>query len=194
MSTGSVSPPQLWKIKKSDSDIPSPPLSLQLLQASKVSVLNLDVQPPQENEVTLEVSTRRRMEAIQYYMLSKKRSFLIVASLVPLGEEDGPRVLPTSGAISVENAEKNMICMKEPHCACGHPQLYDEILSSAESLRFSFLFGQAEMRRKFPESDSEDVARKLGGVLQSSEVVRDAQALLRQAHRHTEKLLAATSV
>lgn len=49
------------------------------------------------------------------------------------------------------------------------------------------------MRRKFPESDSEVVAQKLGRVLHSSEVVRDAQALLQQAHRHTDKLLGATS-
>lgn len=50
------------------------------------------------------------------------------------------------------------------------------------------------MRRKFPESDSEVVAKKLGRVLQSSEVVRDAQALLHQAHRLTDKLPGATSI
>lgn len=86
MSTGSVSPPQLWKIKKNDSDVPSPPLSLQLLQASKVSVLNLDVQPPQENEVTLEVSARRRMEAIQCYTLSKNVPFLLLHRWFLLGK------------------------------------------------------------------------------------------------------------
>lgn len=62
------------------------------------------------------------------------------------------------------------------------------------NLHFFFLFGQAEMRRKFPESDSEVVARKLGRVLRSSEVIRDTQALLRQAHRHTDKLLGASAI
>lgn len=39
----------------------------------------------------------------------------------------------------------------------------------------------------------EDIAHKLGRVLQSSEAIGDAQALLQQAHRHTDQLLTAAS-
>lgn len=50
------------------------------------------------------------------------------------------------------------------------------------------------MRRKLAESDSKAIAQKLGRVLQSSEAVRDAQALLHQAHRHTDQLVSAASI
>lgn len=53
---------------------------------------------------------------------------------------------------------------------------------------------EAQMRRKLPESDSKAIAQKLGRVLQSSEAVRDAQALLHQAHRHTDQLVSAASI
>lgn len=44
------------------------------------------------------------------------------------------------------------------------------------------------MRNIIPDSDSETTARKLGEILQSSEAIQDAQALLLQAHRHADQL------
>lgn len=40
-----------------------------------------------------------------------------------------------------------------------------------------------------PKADSETAAQQLGEILQKSSAVRDAQALLAQAHRHADQLL-----
>ncbi|XP_073320016.1 centromere protein Q isoform X1 [Pagrus major] len=47
---------------------------------------------------------------------------------------------------------------------------------------------EARMRKIIPDSDSEATARKLGEILQKSEAVQDAQALLLQAHKHADQL------
>lgn len=47
---------------------------------------------------------------------------------------------------------------------------------------------EARMRKIIPDSDSETTARKLGEILQKSEGVHDAQALLLQAHKHADQL------
>lgn len=52
----------------------------------------------------------------------------------------------------------------------------------------TFFFPQAKMRKIIPDSDSEATARKLGKILQKSEAVQDAQALLLQAHKHADQL------
>lgn len=52
-----------------------------------------------------------------------------------------------------------------------------------------FVFVQARMRRNIPESDSEATVQKLLKILQSSEAIRDAQALLLQAHKHAASAL-----
>lgn len=44
------------------------------------------------------------------------------------------------------------------------------------------------MRKIIPDSDSEATARKLGKILQKSEAIQDAQALLLQAHKHADQL------
>lgn len=65
-----------------------PPVVTQLLQASKLSALNLRTLPPQENEVTLEVSMKGGGETfkdpvcISFHF--QKHSFRNVASAVPL--------------------------------------------------------------------------------------------------------------
>lgn len=60
----------------------------QLLQASKLSALNLCVLPPQENEVTLEVSMKGEWKTFKDTVCMslnfQKHSFLIVASALPL--------------------------------------------------------------------------------------------------------------
>lgn len=53
---------------------------------------------------------------------------------------------------------------------------------------------EVQMRRKLPECDSEAIAQKLGKVLHSSEALRDAQALLHQAHRRTHQLLGSAAI
>ncbi|XP_045888025.1 centromere protein Q [Micropterus dolomieu] len=47
---------------------------------------------------------------------------------------------------------------------------------------------EARMRKIIPDSDSETTARKLGEILQKSEGIHDAQALLLQAHKHADQL------
>lgn len=46
------------------------------------------------------------------------------------------------------------------------------------------------MRNMLQHSDAEATARKLGGILQTSEASRAAQALLLQAHRRADQLWA----
>nr|XP_046246267.1 centromere protein Q isoform X2 [Scatophagus argus] len=47
---------------------------------------------------------------------------------------------------------------------------------------------EARIRKIIPDSDSEKTARKLSDILQGSEAVQDAQALLLQAHKHADQL------
>ncbi|XP_041850412.1 centromere protein Q [Melanotaenia boesemani] len=47
---------------------------------------------------------------------------------------------------------------------------------------------QFRLRKIIPDSDCEPTARKLGEVLQKPESIRDAKALLLQAHKHAEQL------
>ncbi|XP_054469358.1 centromere protein Q [Anoplopoma fimbria] len=47
---------------------------------------------------------------------------------------------------------------------------------------------EARLRKIIPDSESETTARKLGEILQKSEGVQDAQALLLQAHKHADQL------
>lgn len=45
-----------------------------------------------------------------------------------------------------------------------------------------------KMRGAVPDSEAETMARKLGEILQSSEILQDAQELLSLAHRHMDEL------
>ncbi|KAI3377544.1 hypothetical protein L3Q82_008720, partial [Scortum barcoo] len=47
---------------------------------------------------------------------------------------------------------------------------------------------EARLRKIIPDSDAEATAQKLGEILQESEAVQDAQALLLQAHKHADQL------
>lgn len=47
---------------------------------------------------------------------------------------------------------------------------------------------EARLRKIIPDSESEATARKLGEILQKSEAIQDAQALLLQAHKHADQL------
>ncbi|XP_029283760.1 centromere protein Q [Cottoperca gobio] len=47
---------------------------------------------------------------------------------------------------------------------------------------------EARLRKIIPDSESESTARKLGEILQKSETIQDAQALLLQAHKHADQL------
>lgn len=109
------------------------------------------------------------------------------------------------GAISIEYDERNTTCLLQEETVVTHSHLMKPCLVLRDTftkqchaqlktplhnrLESSFFSRQTELRRKLPESDSEAVARKLGRFLQTSEVVGDAQAFLRQAHRYKDKLL-----
>ncbi|XP_070691455.1 centromere protein Q [Pempheris klunzingeri] len=47
---------------------------------------------------------------------------------------------------------------------------------------------EARLRKIIPDGDSKTTARKLGEILQESEAIQDAQALLQQAHKHADQL------
>lgn len=53
---------------------------------------------------------------------------------------------------------------------------------------YIFVYLQTRMLKTIPESHSETTARKLGEILQASEAIQDAQALLLQAHQHADQL------
>lgn len=130
------SPPQLLKIRTNDSGIlsssPPAPMVPQLLQASKLSALNLCVLPPQENEVTLEVSMKGEWMTFKdtvYMSLNfQKLSFLPYCCVCTSSsvEEEGWCVFLASGAISVKCDEKTYVFFFL--FFCGHPQPCDKTL------------------------------------------------------------------
>lgn len=80
-------PHQPLKIRTNDSGIPPPtpplllpPIVTQLLQASKLPALNLRVLPPQENEVTLEVSSNGEWKTFKDILCM---SFHLQAAFLP---------------------------------------------------------------------------------------------------------------